>query len=165
MLLSLVQTLPADTQNPDSTPDIRPFGNGQYRGGMVSSTFGWRDKDGVKEYHTGVDYRLPSGSEALATCSGKVIKVEDVDGYGLKVVVQCGDSSLGGILRPNQYSTLVAHLSEPISRVGDFVEKGKSILGKTGNSGNSEGSHLHYEIRDNGHPIHPGLLIMPERVK
>ncbi|HPQ54286.1 MAG TPA: M23 family metallopeptidase, partial [Spirochaetota bacterium] len=43
---------------------------------------------------------------------------------------------------------------------GDFVKQGQ-IIGLVGSSGNSTGSHLHFEIRSNGIPLDP-LDLLPE---
>lgn len=61
-----------------------------------------------------------------------------------------GNASYGNcvkLLHPNGYYTLYAHLSEVCVSYGQAVEKGQKI-GKMGNTGNSYGSHLHFEVRD-----------------
>src|SRR5699024_4978571 len=56
-------------------------------------------------------------------------------------------SDLSGIL-----DIIYAHLSSISKEVGDKVTKGSKI-GLSGNTGNSTGPHLHYEVRKNGVPV------------
>ncbi len=51
------------------------------------------------------------------------------------------------LAHPNGYYTLYAHLSQVAVKDGDAVAKGQRI-GRMGNTGNSYGSHLHFEVRD-----------------
>ena len=64
-------------------------------------------------------------------------------GYGNLVIVQNGE-----------YKTYYAHLSSIPVSVGDSV-KARTTIGLSGNTGNSTGPHLHYEIRRNNVPIDP----------
>jgi murein DD-endopeptidase MepM/ murein hydrolase activator NlpD len=43
---------------------------------------------------------------------------------------------------------IYAHLSKALVKPGDKVKKGQHI-GESGNTGNSSGPHLHFEMRDN----------------
>ena len=60
------------------------------------------------------------------------------------------------------YATLYAHQSRlPLVKVGDTVSKGQ-VIGYVGNTGNSYGAHLHFELRVNGVrddvlKLYPGL--------
>jgi murein DD-endopeptidase MepM/ murein hydrolase activator NlpD len=64
-------------------------------------------------------------------------------GYGNLVIVENAS-----------YRTYYAHLSSIPVSVGDLVTAGTSI-GLSGNTGNSTGPHLHYEIRKNNLPTDP----------
>jgi len=102
--------------------------------------------------HQGTDFRnIPEGTPIYSAYSGTVHYVGDMgkSGYGKYVVVK---SKIGGKWRYIYY----AHMST----ISDSVIKGKkeySIdvkagqqIGKLGNTGNSTGPHLHYEVRDSG---------------
>ncbi len=61
-----------------------------------------------------------------------------------------GDASYGNcvkLIHPNGYCTLYAHLSEVNVDCGQTVAKGQQI-GRMGNTGNSYGNHLHFEVRN-----------------
>lgn len=90
--------------------------------------------------HNGIDFGLPLSKPVQATAAGKVTLVRsDPEGYGLHVRIQheqAGESFLG----------LYAHLSAAKVRAGQAVDAGQ-VIGLSGNSGNSTGPHLHFEIR------------------
>lgn len=101
--------------------------------------------------HRGVDVGLPVGSPAFASDRGTVIWSDwNITGYGNLIVLDHG----------NGFQTFYAHLSGYNVYVGQVVEQGQ-IIGYTGNSGNSSGPHIHFEIRLNGshqNPFWPGYL-------
>jgi murein DD-endopeptidase MepM/ murein hydrolase activator NlpD len=75
---------------------------------------------------------------------GKVVHAGwNNQGYGNLVIVENG-----------AYRTYYAHLSSIPVSVGDTVRAGTTI-GLSGNTGNSTGPHLHYEIRKNNVPVDP----------
>jgi murein DD-endopeptidase MepM/ murein hydrolase activator NlpD len=92
--------------------------------------------DGTTYIHWGVDIGTPVGTPVVSPITGEVIKAgwEDT-GYGNLIIVKRGD-----------YRIYLAHLSGINVKVGDQVKAGDPI-GYTGNTGNSSGPHLHYEIR------------------
>jgi murein DD-endopeptidase MepM/ murein hydrolase activator NlpD len=94
--------------------------------------------------HNGLDIGVPVGTEVKTTMDGNVVYAGwNNQGYGNLVIVQNGD-----------YKTYYAHLSSIPVAVGDSVAAGATI-GLSGNTGNSTGPHLHYEIRRNNVPIDP----------
>jgi murein DD-endopeptidase MepM/ murein hydrolase activator NlpD len=86
--------------------------------------------------HTGVDLVAPEGTAVLAVQTGRVLRVADISGYGLTVLVDHG----GG------WSSLYAHLLETSVSPGESVRAGQP-LGLVGQSGNASGPHLHLEVR------------------
>ena len=93
-------------------------------------------------YHAGADFAIPLGNDVYASYSGVVDTVRDLGkaSYGKYIVIK---STINNEVRHIYY----AHLSKQIVEVGDTVKAGQKI-GESGNTGNSEGPHLHYEVRD-----------------
>lgn len=86
--------------------------------------------------HNGLDMGIPVGTPVQTTMDGKVVYAGwNNEGYGNLVIVENGP-----------YRTYYAHLSEIPVRIGDAVTAG-STIGLSGNTGNSTGPHLHYEVR------------------
>lgn len=105
----------------------------------VSSPFGYRTLYGRKDFHTGTDFPAPTGTKIVAAEEGKVTHAGWLGTYGQLVVISHGK----GI------STAYAHCSSILVRVGQVVNKGQAIA-LVGNTGNSTGPHLHFEVRVNG---------------
>lgn len=126
-------------------PSILPLRtDGKFK---VTSTYGMRNdpvSDG-KKMHKGLDLSTAVGTEVLATADGEVIEVVSTpDGYGNHIVIKHGD----------MYQTKYAQLSEFKVKGGDLVKKG-DVIGLSGNSGQSTGPHLHYEVYKNGEDVNP----------
>lgn len=86
---------------------------------------------------SGIDYLLPLKTPVYATADGIVeLSRLGTRGYGkfIKLTHAYG------------FSSMYAHLSEVLVKKGDFVQKGQ-LIGYSGNTGNSNGSRLYYEVR------------------
>ncbi|HYF82659.1 MAG TPA: peptidoglycan DD-metalloendopeptidase family protein [Clostridia bacterium] len=112
----------------------------------ITSPYGYRTHPILKKkkLHTGIDIAVPSGSTIVAANAGKVIYSGYYGGYGNTVIIDHG----------GKISTLYAHNSKLLVKVGDEVEKGKAIT-KSGSTGLSTGPHLHFEVRENGQHVDP----------
>lgn len=100
-------------------------------------------------YHPGIDIAANTGDMIFAAASGKVIAVNYSNrGYGNMVIVN----------HLNGYQTLYAHLSTILTEMGSYVIQGQPI-GLAGSTGNSTGSHLHFEIHDQGRYVNPWLFL------
>jgi murein DD-endopeptidase MepM/ murein hydrolase activator NlpD len=88
-------------------------------------------------YHTGCDFAVPIGTPVLAVADGKVENANWGKAYGNQVVQKVE----GGWV-------IYAHLNAVRVKPGSMVTKGQ-IIGESGNTGNSSGPHLHFEMRDN----------------
>ncbi|WP_327695556.1 M23 family metallopeptidase [Streptomyces sp. NBC_00459] len=91
--------------------------------------------------HSGQDFAVPSGTKVVAAHGGTVVKAGgngagDGSAYGNAVVIKHGNGTY------SQY----AHLSRISVKVGQVVATGQRIA-LSGNTGNSSGPHLHFEIR------------------
>lgn len=110
-------------------------------GGRITSNYGNRSSKLGNEFHRGVDIQAPKGRKIYSPVSGKIVsKGNDVAGYGNYAVVRDVEGK----------NHLFAHMdNESYYGVGDNVNQ-FDIIGEVGSSGRSTGSHLHYEIRNNG---------------
>ncbi len=114
--------------------------------GPITSPFGWRTHPifGRQIFHSGIDIGIDEGTPVHAADRGTVVSAGWMDGYGNVVVVDHG----------NGLSTLYAHNSEITVSEGQVVNKGQTVA-ISGNTGNSTGAHLHFEVRSGGEPVNP----------
>ncbi len=91
--------------------------------------------------HPAIDYAAPEWTPIYATASGYVTAAQwNSGGYGYYVLIYHGERS------GNTFSSLYAHMVQaPSVSVGDYVSQGQ-LIGYVGNTGNSFGNHLHYEL-------------------
>ncbi len=114
--------------------------------GRVSSNFGGRKapKAGASTYHKGLDIAVAVGTSVMATSGGKVTSAGWQSGYGYVVYIDHG----------NGVTSRYGHLSKILVKVGQTVSQG-DVIARSGNTGNSTGPHLHFEIRVNGTAVNP----------
>jgi len=142
----------------------------------ITANFGWYSPNGYSSWHSGTDIGCGMGTPILAAEDGKVVTAMNVTsdpngpyynngsgvmikdhrfvasngyGYGNNVLIDHGTGSNG-----IKYSTRYAHLSSLTVSAGQVVSKGQ-VIGYSGNTGNSYGAHLHFEIRENGSCVNP----------
>lgn len=117
----------------------------------LSSPFGHR----WGRLHAGLDFSTPVGTPLVAMSSGVVTKAEYAGGYGLKVEIRYWDGTV----------SYFAHMSEVAVETGDAVRAG-TYVGKSGNTGNSTGPHLHLEIHPKGgDPTDPAAWLTARHVR
>ena len=122
-----------------------PIGSGWES--RVTSEFGNRVDPftGQRRGHTGMDLAVPTGTPIRAALSGTVtVSKYNAGGYGYYVCIDHGSG----------LSTLYAHCSQLLTRVGQTVEAG-GIIALSGSTGRSTGPHLHFEVRVNGERTNP----------
>ena len=114
--------------------------------GNITSEFGWRTHPiyGDSRFHAGVDIGASSGTPVACAGNGTVISAGWNGGYGNCVIVDIG----------NGLSAVYAHLSAINVSSGETVAAGQTV-GAVGSTGDSTGSHLHYEVRLYGSPVSP----------
>ncbi|MFF3210451.1 peptidoglycan DD-metalloendopeptidase family protein [Streptomyces sp. NPDC002886] len=104
-------------------------------GGSISARYhqagGW-----AAGYHTGIDFAVSTGTPVRAAAAGTVVSSGWQGAYGNAVVIKHDDGRY----------TLSAHLSSATASEGERVSAGERI-GSSGNTGNSTGPHLHFEVR------------------
>ncbi len=101
--------------------------------------------------HLGIDIAAGEGAPVYAADSG-VVTMASTGGYNY------GYGNVIQIDHGNGYSTLYAHLSAIFVSTCQSVSAGQQI-GNAGNTGNSEGAHLHFEVRQNGGFINPWYVL------
>jgi murein DD-endopeptidase MepM/ murein hydrolase activator NlpD len=111
-----------------------------------TSNFGIRSDpfQGTARMHAGVDIPGPIGTPIYATADGIIAHADRQGGYGNMVEINHGK----GI------ATRYGHLSKILVGDGTRVTRGQ-LIGLMGSTGRSTGSHLHYEVRIDGHAVNP----------
>jgi murein DD-endopeptidase MepM/ murein hydrolase activator NlpD len=98
--------------------------------------------------HTGLDFRAPYGTSVYAASNGRVARVAYHPAYGNTIVLDIGR----GI------TLWYCHLSSVKVSQGEKVDVGERI-GAVGTSGNTTGSHLHFEVRKWDQPTDPSTFL------
>lgn len=108
---------------------IRPVKSGKITARMYYSS---------GKYHGAVDFGVSVGTPVYASADGIVVTSTwgGSDSYGYYVKIK----------HYNGYYTLYAHASSLVVKVGQEVKQGDLIM-YSGNTGNSTGPHLHFEVR------------------
>jgi murein DD-endopeptidase MepM/ murein hydrolase activator NlpD len=109
--------------------------------GIITQRYSW--------YHKAIDIANRAAPSILAADAGKVIAAGwNSTGYGNHVIID----------HNNGYRTLYGHMSQILVTVGQTVNRGDKI-GVMGSTGRSTGTHLHFEVIQNGVHINPlGVL-------
>ena len=106
----------------------------------VTSKFGYRIHPTLerKEFHRGTDLKAAMNTPLYATADAIVewAAKHKKSGYGNLIIL---DHSFG-------FKTYFGHLNKIVVKSGQFVKRG-DLIGYTGNTGMSNGPHLHYEVR------------------
>jgi murein DD-endopeptidase MepM/ murein hydrolase activator NlpD len=118
--------------------------------GRLSSRYGYRNNPitGLRGFHSGIDIGANTGVPIKAAMAGRVISAGYNDVFGNFVVVS----------HHSNYRTLYGHMSVIRTETGAYVRGGQTI-GDVGNTGQSTGSHLHFQVYKNGLTVNPLLLM------
>ncbi len=113
---------------------------------LITSPYGYRIHPIFKtqKFHKGIDIGVGSGNSVLAAADGVVIVSTYSSSYGNYVSINHG----------NGLVTLYAHNSSLKVSVGQTVKRGQ-VIAISGNTGNSTGPHLHFEVMKNGQTTDP----------
>lgn len=121
------------------------------RGVSISSHFGYRSCANCSTFHTGVDFTPGAGTPVHAIADGVVVSSPVADGsWGVHVTLE---HNIDGVIFRSSY----AHMQTGTMNLsmGDYVSRGQ-VLGLVGSTGQSNGAHLHFVMRDaNGTFINP----------
>lgn len=129
----------------DVDTSLRPAGL-PVRAGYASSSFGMRTDPftSKREFHRGMDFSGPLGSDILAVADGVVAFSGRHPSYGNMVDIDHG----------NGYMTRYAHNQKNLVEPGQRVRAG-DVIGLMGRSGRATGVHVHFEVWVNDRPVNP----------
>ncbi|SCY04672.1 M23 family metallopeptidase [Alkaliphilus peptidifermentans] len=128
----------------DSLPNLQPTT------GKISSAYGYRISpiNRRREFHSGIDIANRSNTDIFAAGSGVVTFSGYNGAYGRMIIISHGYG----------YTSVYAHNTKNLVKVGERVEKGE-VIAKMGSTGRSTGPHLHFEVRKNGRAIDPSSIL------
>lgn len=106
--------------------------------GRLSQGFGSASGQFGYTFHNGLDIAAKTGTPVYAAEAGKVTKVSSSGPYGNHIQIE---HNVDG----QKWTTVYAHLHKVDVKTGQSVRQGEPI-GQIGNTGNSSGPHLHFEI-------------------
>lgn len=118
--------------------------------GVLTSGFGVREHpiDGETKMHEGVDLAADEGTDILAFADGSVDYIGESPAYGLYLQLR----------HANGVTSFYAHCSRLCVQKGQKVAMGE-VVAKVGDTGNTTGPHLHFEMKQNGAFLDPSAYI------
>ena len=119
----------------------------------LSARFGQRGGYWSSGWHTGLDFRMKTGSTVVAAANGEVISAGWGGAYGYRIEIDHG----------NGYVTTYNHLSK-IEVTSGKVTAGQEIA-KSGSTGNVTGPHLHFEVIKDGEFENPAQWLWGKELK
>lgn len=112
---------------------------------VITDSYGYSRNSGAQTVtHKGVDFHAPIGTPVYAINDGIVLTSKKYTVYGNTIII---DHGLGLV-------SMYMHLSKSIVKAGQTIKKGQ-LIGLSGETGYSEGPHLHLTIRIGGISIDP----------
>lgn len=138
-------------EDPDSGNDLVSKINMPLKNRMtVTSAFGNRIHPifGTRKMHNGTDFK--ANYENVYTVMDGIVTASGWDSKGGGNYIK--------VKHFNRFETAYLHLSEIYYQVGENVKAG-FIIGKSGNSGNSTGPHLHFMVKEYGKLINPAHFL------
>lgn len=114
--------------------------------GVISDVFGSRGGE-----HKGIDIAGTVNTDIQTVSNGTVSKSYYSDSYGHVIFI---------LHQTEGFETVYAHLNERLVKEGDTVKRGQ-VIGKMGNTGDSRGTHLHFEVHESSWSIAKENAINP----
>lgn len=112
-------------------------------GGRLISRFGPRSG----RMHYGTDLKMEKGDTVVAVNDGYLTRSGWGTGFGNIIIIR----------HKNNIETYYAHLSRFLKKEGEWVRKGEAIA-LAGSTGRARGSHLHFEMHQDGRAFDPELV-------
>lgn len=109
--------------------------------GVLTSTFG---ESRGKSIHKGIDLAAPTGTPIEAALTGVISYSGVAKGYGKVIIID----------HDNGMQTVYAHCNKLYVETGENINRGQ-LIAEVGNTGDSTGPHLHFELKINGDAIDP----------
>lgn len=110
---------------------------------QLSARYGQRGGIWSSGWHTGLDFRVKSGTSIVAAANGTIIDAGWAGAYGYRIEIDHGNGT----------TTTYNHLSK-ITKSSGKIAAGQEI-GKSGSTGNTTGPHLHFEVTQDGEFTNP----------
>lgn len=108
---------------------------------------------GYSFFHRGIDFNEETGAPVYPIMDGVVEKITySRFAYGNHILIDHGSG----------FKSLYAHLSKIVVEEGEEVDQ-KTVIGTVGSTGFSTGSHLHFEVYDNGKTFNPLLILNKDK--
>lgn len=121
--------------------------------GFISQKFNSKSEENAS-HHTGLDIVAPLKTPFHSTADGQVLFSGWKYPFGNTIIIHHGED----------YFSFYGHNFENLVFEKESVKRGQ-IIGLIGNSGETSGPHLHFEIWKNGVPIDPSIFISEYRLK
>ena len=117
--------------------------------GVISSEYGQRNPTTptVPKNHTGTDIAASIGTKIVSATDGTVILASSEGDYGNHLKIQINDVII-----------VYAHCNKLYVKEGEVITQGQEIA-EVGNTGNTTGPHLHFEIRYQDRYVNPQLIL------
>lgn len=117
--------------------------------GIITSSYGYRETatGSVPKNHTGTDIAANIGTKIKSATDGEVVLASEEGDYGKHLKIQIGEVSV-----------IYAHCNDLYVKQGDIITQGQEIA-EVGSTGNSTGSHLHFEIRISERTVDPQMIL------
>lgn len=143
--LDTLQVLAKDKEKmAEAIPAIWPLDKNKVRGHIGSYGYRIHPIHHTRMKHDGMDFAAPIGTPVYTTAEGTVTHNGYDRGYGRSIIIDHGYG----------YKTRYAHLNKALVTVGQKVKRGEQV-GEVGNTGQSTGPHLHYEVIYRGATVNP----------
>lgn len=121
---------------------LSPFASGRFR---ITSPFGWRTLNSIKDYHKGIDIVDLSGSKEISAIAAGTVLQSRIITNKSNLTWQWGNYV--SYRTKDGYTIYCCHMDSRKVKKGDTLEPG-DVIGIMGNTGYSFGAHTHFEVRN-----------------